>query len=127
MNFYITVVLIAVVLLIIILAAMGILINRSSKTTIYPPTYNNCPDYWSATDLSGNCTINNVNAGYLDGSFSTTNTPGYKKTDNLVNFNDTSWTSTYSSSQMCAWKTWANANNIEWDGISNYNGCATTN
>ena len=39
---------------------------------------------------------------------------------NVINFNDASWFSYYStSSSECAWKKWATHNNVVWSGITN--------
>jgi len=34
---------------------MGVMMKSQNKSTVYPPTMNTCPDYWTE-DASGNCT-----------------------------------------------------------------------
>jgi hypothetical protein len=50
------------------------------------------------------------------------NTVGYDRAKNIINFNDTRWSSGGKIS-VCAQKDWANKYNIMWDGVSNYNSC----
>jgi hypothetical protein len=54
-DFYFYACVIALIILIILLAMIGIAISYSKKLLIYPPTYKNCPDYWTEGDgTSGN-------------------------------------------------------------------------
>jgi|TARA_Y100000389_G_scaffold204641_1_gene258535 hypothetical protein len=59
----------------------------------------------------------------FNGSF---HIPGYvddlDKEMTYVNFNDDKWDHSIRS-RDCTYKAWANENNIEWEGVSNYNRC----
>ena len=132
MNFYIIVTTIAIIFLIIILTIMGIFLSNKTSNQIFPPVKNNCPDYWTTTtiDSSNNvCKINNKNSGKIlnaDGTYNTealAKVPGINTTRDEINFKDPGFSSTYKSTQICALHKWANANEIAWDGVSNYNGC----
>ena len=59
-DFYFYACVIALIILIILLAMIGIAISYSKKLLIYPPTYKNCPDYWT----EGDGTTGNGQAGY---------------------------------------------------------------
>jgi len=54
-SFYIIVLVVALVFLLMILTVMGVMMKSQNKSTVYPPTMNTCPDYWTE-DASGNCT-----------------------------------------------------------------------
>ena len=49
-DFYFYACVIALIILIILLTMIGIAISYSKKLLIYPPTYKNCPDYWTEGD-----------------------------------------------------------------------------
>lgn len=49
-DFYFYACVIALIILIILLAMIGIAISYSKKLLIYPPSYKNCPDYWTEGD-----------------------------------------------------------------------------
>jgi hypothetical protein len=59
-DFYFYACVIALIILIILLAMIGIAISYSKKLLIYPPTYKNCPDYWT----EGDGTTGNGQPGY---------------------------------------------------------------
>tara|TARA_B110000967_G_C18898635_1_gene572765 strand:+ start:3407 stop:3925 length:519 start_codon:yes stop_codon:yes gene_type:complete len=70
---------------------------------------------------------NNNNATNLKFRFNGSyRTPGYNNElgpeDTYVNFNDEYWNNSIESKD-CKYKLWSNKNNIEWEGISNYNRC----
>ena len=134
-TFHIIVLSVAVALLVLVLTVIGIMLTNRKTNLAYPPAYGTCPDYWAiGTDVSG-CIIpsfqSSLNIGGLynssSGSLNSSvmATPGYgSKTDpvtnmvtNYINFADSGWTG------VCNQKTWANQNNIVWDGVSNYNSC----
>ena len=121
--FYIIVLSIATILLILLLTYIGIKMKASKLSGgPYPPIKNSCPDYWTIND-KGKCVqpgVNGRNRG--KDALNDTNTKGYDKNKNAVDFNDKGWTSGGSSS-MCAQQKWANTNGILWDGVTNYNGC----
>jgi len=131
--FYIIVLTIAVVLLILILTYVGLLMkSTTSSQTSFPPTVNSCPDYWtSGIDLSS-CAIpatGSKNIGSIYGTngrlvltTAPSDTPGYKSNNNDIVFSSELW-SVGGSNTICKQKTWANKYGIQWDGISNFNGC----
>jgi len=134
--FYIIVLSVAIILLILILTYLGIVMTKNKKSdnsTAFPPIQSTCPDYWSIskTDLSS-CEVpikGARNAGTIYDTagavlLDSKTTPGYKtgSTPLKINFNDGAW-SAGGKSATCSQKTWANQNNVIWDGISNYNGC----
>lgn len=127
MNFYIIVTTVAVIFLIIILTIMGIFLSNKTSNQIFPPVKNNCPDYWTSVtiDSSNNiCKIDNKNKGKIietNGSYNLDNVPG--AANDSIDFKNPDFGSIYSSTQLCGLKKWANANEIAWDGVSNYNGC----
>ena len=82
---------------------------------LYPPNMSSCPDYWKL-DISGNCIIpGNVNLGNNPSNLK--NTIGYNSNKNTIDFKTPYW------ANPCDKKHWANMNNVQWEGISNYNGC----
>ena len=134
MDFYITVLLIAILLLILILTYIGIIINNQGSDSQFPPLANTCPDYW-VTDSSF-CYVpktNEKNTGIIYDEkkkikLNKKNTFGYnelKSGSNIIpriDFNAMDWTST-GTSTICAKKQWANNYGIIWDGVSNFNKC----
>ena len=118
--YYIIVGAVATIILVLILTYVGILMTSTQKKATYPPSYNLCPDYWKSTG-SGACVIptNNVNT-------KTTwvgDVYGYTAGDTSINFSDPAWSAGSTGEQRCGWQKWANANSIQWDGVTNYNGC----
>ena len=119
--FYIIVLSVAIMLLILILTYIGIkmVYNRNSAGNTFPPSYSPCPDYWE-TDSNGYCVVpgaQSINRG--SGPYSSSTTPGFN--NGSVDFTVAGWTNNGSS--ICSKRTWANSNNVVWDGITNYNGC----
>lgn len=100
-TFQKSVLIIALVVLIALLISVGILLNKHSKNTSWPPIQNTCPDYWTEGD-NGLCTtdLNALNTG--DGTVTST-----------ANAGDTT----------CLKRKWAIDNGIMWSGVSNYNSC----
>ena len=97
-TFQKSVLIIALVVLIALLISVGILLNKHSKNTNWPPTQNTCPDYWTEDD-DGTCNVNGLNTGN-----GVTSTDGAGET-------------------RCQKRTWAIDNDIMWSGVSNYNSC----
>jgi hypothetical protein len=129
-SFYNVTIIIALVILIIILIILAIIMSFKNKSLKYPPSYGNCPDYWSYNADNKSCRIPTVTAGVpglngvLPASISTTDTPGYNSSSTHIDFNNQSWNNLYSTkSKQCALKKWTNDKKVEWDGISNYNDC----
>jgi hypothetical protein len=143
--FYLIVAGVAIFVLVIILASMGLMLQYQDNQIVYPPTARTCPDYWSM-DLSGNCVFpsdTSVNVGNLDSSHAgihpsglTTNSPitsspllyaPFAKSTTTIT-GKTSWAfdpnnTAWGTNSVCLKRQWAKTNNIEWDGISNYNSC----
>lgn len=148
-SFYIIVLVVALVFLLMILTVMGVMMKSQNKSTVYPPTMNTCPDYWTE-DASGNCTrpdvTNTRNQGdyyvaakpAVDASGSKpavaattasltpfligTAGPPYASDANTFDPANKSWTLT-GKTAICAKRDWAVKHNIVWDGVSNYNNC----
>jgi hypothetical protein len=98
--FYKYALLIAVVFLIVCLIGIGILMQFQNAGTKFPLHPNVCPDRW---------TINPKNGDICDLMVSGTSS----KTITL---------SAYPN--ICDKYKWAKDNNVNWDGVSNYNGCS---
>lgn len=108
-TFQKSVLIIALFVLIALLISVGILLNKHSKNTNWPPTENTCPDYWTE-DANGICTAAGLNTGN-NGVTTTVITNEDDSTENVTN------------KTRCDKKKWANNNGIMWSGVSNYNGC----
>ena len=106
-TFQKSVLIIALVVLIALLISVGILLNKHSKNTNWPPIQNTCPDYWTE-DGSGNCKgeTNGLNIG-TGAVTSTVDSNGNNVTGET----------------RCQKRTWAINNGIMWSGVSNYNSC----
>jgi hypothetical protein len=118
--YYIIVSVVATIILVLVLTYVGILITSTQKKATYPPSYNLCPDYWKSNG-SGVCVMptNGVNTtSPMKG-----NTYGYTEGSNSINFSDAGWSAGGTGDQRCGWQKWANLNEIQWDGVTNYNGC----
>lgn len=143
-SFYVIVLVVALVFLLMILTVMGVMMQSQNKSTVYPPTTNNCPDYWTE-DASGTCTrpsgsnaSNARNQGdyYVAAKPATGNvaataasliplskdTSPYASSDSTFDPANKSWTLT-GKTAICAKRDWAVKHNIVWDGVSNYNNC----
>jgi hypothetical protein len=130
MDLYYTIVLtIAIMLLIVVLAIIGVSMTRKSVMP-YPPSSQQCPDYWSLANDGVSCMIpskGSKNAGAIYDSagkilINQNNTPGLSSDSKSVKFDNTLWASGGTTAQ-CSEKTWANKFNVMWDGISNFNKC----
>lgn len=141
MNFYTIVLIIAIVLLILALTGLSLMLTKVGTTTSFPPISNTCPDGWtSGTDGSGNITCTSAGSNVPDrydvnDSYSK-NSPGYinsyyssgpKFSGGVSSENVTSLTTKKISinkgivKNVCDQKTWADANKIIWDGVTNSN------
>ncbi len=124
-SFHIIVLTIAVIILILVLTVIGIMMtNKTYDSSVFPPSTNSCPDYWTATSTNGECSIGSVNKGNQTGSRfdieNPRNTPGYST--GKVNFSHQNWSSN-GGTALCNQKDWAIKYGISWDGVANYNGC----
>ena len=108
-TFQKSVLIIALFVLIALLISVGILLNKHSKNTNWPPTQNTCPDYWTE-NADGTCTaVAGLNIG--NNGVNTTEITVGGSTENVTD------------KSRCDKKKWANNNGIMWSGVSNYNGC----
>ena len=137
MDFYTIVLIIAIILLILALTGLSLMLTQVGSTKAFPPIINTCPDGWTAsTDGSGNpiCTSGTTNKPPIydvSGAYSK-NSPGYI---NYYYSTDPKFVGGVTSTQeatsltinkgivknVCDQKTWADANKIIWDGVTNSN------
>ena len=148
--FHKIVIIIAIVIFVISLTWFGIQIHsiKTKDSSVYPPTFDTIPDYWTVdaaglavvptsrnapripltaprydatTDINLNTWYTN-NPGYTPGL-----TPASGNNPATVNFADPAWKSygTQVSNRVadCIYKEWANRVGVTWDGISNYTQC----
>lgn len=136
--FYKITILVAIIFLILILTVIGILMGKKSNVVTYPPVASQCPDYW--TYDGSNCVVPNTGCPANDGSvkdckpnmlngisvanLTPTSVSGLTRVSNpdktttySIDFNNPGWKGT------CGQMQWAKKNNIEWDGVSNFNSC----
>jgi hypothetical protein len=99
-----------------------------NKGAPFPPIANPCPDYWNVNS-DGKCsaTIKSAtdntfyNIGTLSMPLNTSDTAPYA-TNNIFDPKNVKWAAS-GKSAICAQRDWSLQNGIEWQGISNYNGC----
>jgi hypothetical protein len=103
-KFYKIATLIGIIFLILCLIGIGILMQYQNAGMKFPIHPNICPDFWTGSDDGTKC----------DNS-------SKKNIGNLKNENNTLTLSTYPN--ICDKYKWATDNKINWDGVSNYNGC----
>jgi hypothetical protein len=119
--FYVIVLSVAVLLLILILTYIGVkMTDKSSNLSVYPPASQSCPDYWTQIAGTKKCSIpnNRKNAQMISN-----NDPSTRgMTGNTIDFDDAGWENN-GKTKLCNQKEWAIKNRIQWDGVSNYNGC----
>lgn len=96
--FYKYALIIAVVFLIVCLIGIGILMQFQNAGTKFPLHPNMCPDKWTISSDGKTCNL--MANGVASKSISL---------------------STYPS--ICEKYNWAKKQNVNWDGVSNYNGC----
>ena len=123
---------IAIVVLIVILIFVGIMMQYQNAGDSWPPTSSDCPDGWAtaatgcAIPTSAAATIGGTNVGTLsalDGSTTwATNIAASGPANYVVDPKNVNWTKQGLTPQ-CAIGAWANQNNIQWNGYSNFNGC----
>jgi hypothetical protein len=105
MNFYSIASIIALVILIICLIGIGILMQYQNAGITFPLHPNKCPDLWTFDATQNKCVSNaNKNVGKL---------PPSTPVDPLT-----------SSKATCDKYIWTRQNGINWDGVSNFNGCS---
>lgn len=126
-SFHTIVLTIAVIILILVLTVIGIMMtNKTYDSSVYPPTTNECPDYWTSSG-SGSCTYTagkntgeNISGTTTPKFTSGTDTKGLSGT--TINFDHAGWSSN-GGTALCNQKDWAIKYGISWDGVANYNGC----
>ena len=118
-SFFIVVLSIASIILIISLATIGVAMQKGARGGTFPPVASGCPDGWTTTSSDRNAAneIQYVCAG--PSSFTQASA-----VDGLT-WTDTGKTLAYndSTTSICDRRKWATKNNIQWDGVSNYNSC----
>jgi hypothetical protein len=132
MNFYVVVIAIAVIIFTAIMVWFAYTLNAVTSKEIFPPVTNLCPDGWTSSTTSAGvnkCSITgttgNVGTGIPTQSPNenlynkTTTTAG---TVTTVYPDATSW-NLNGMSTICGKRMWANQYNVQWGGVSNYNGC----
>lgn len=129
---------IAIIVLIIILVLVGILLEKDKNNKTFPPTSNQCPDFWTQTiddstnDIVCNAEKGNINAAQFPVNRESGSTllepPDEVKIADILSGGGAGTTVTeptdYSGlSDTCKKKKWADYWSVQWDGISNYNSC----
>lgn len=101
-RFYKIGILVAIIFLIVCLIGIGILMQNQNAGMKFPIHPNVCPDTWniSADGLSCKVNANNDNKGTSNGDLSIS-----------------------TLSTTCDKKKWSKQNVVNWDGVSNFNGC----
>ena len=130
--FYLVTLIVAGILLILGLTYVGIRLgqqySKGIEDAVFPPVSKTCPDRWGS-EKDGEkvlCKIpgaTDINSGVSPDDYKVrTITHGLNAGKDAIDFNDEEWAKT-GVSNTCALKKWANTYNIQWDGITNYNGC----
>jgi hypothetical protein len=109
----------------------GIPVNANMKNTGNISRTSNGANGFKVDDTSGqNIGLCKDVVGFGCKSSGTYLELGSAPSSNTVNYqyaklnNNTNWSTLYPGiSERCAQKSWANAMNITWDGVTNYNGC----
>ncbi len=129
-SFHTIVLTIAVIILILALTVIGIMMtNKTYDSSVYPPTTNECPDYWTGNTVAGVTTCTYTSGKNTGENISGTTTPKFTsgtdtkgRTNTTIDFNDAGWSSN-GGTKLCNQKDWAIKYGISWDGVANYNGC----
>ena len=100
-KFYNIALFIALVILIVCLIGIGILMQYQNAGMKFPVHPNICPDLWNINSDNTICTPH----------------------DQRVNVGPSNLTSYTLTNNICTNHQWAKKNGINWDGVSNYNGC----
>jgi len=130
--FYLVTLIVAGILLILGLTYVGIRLgqqySKGIEDAVFPPVSKTCPDRWGS-EKDGEkvlCKIpgaTDINSGVSPDDYKVrTITHGLNAGKDAIDFNDEEWAKK-GVSNTCALKKWANTYNIQWDGITNYNGC----
>jgi hypothetical protein len=118
-SFYVIVLTVAALILIIVLTYIGVkMTDKSSNLSVYPPFTQPCPDYWVQSAGTKMCSIPPANKKNSKNFGSDT----HGMSGGIIDFGNNGWERN-GKSKLCNQKDWANKNDIQWDGVSNYNGC----
>jgi len=129
--YYTIVVIIALIILIGSLSVIGVMLTSGSNKKAFPEFQDTCPDYWTlaATDNTHICYppksgVNTPNDAAYAGDKPTISHAGVTTVKNgakwsveKLDLKPSNWTS------ICDKSSWANANGLVWDGVSNTNEC----
>ena len=110
MDFYTITTISAILLLIIVLTTIGVVLTNSISSEEFPKFHNPCPDYWRYSNIPNvgeYCTSNKIN--------SPVGVPTRFRINNQIK----------KSEQLQNNCNWAKSNNVNWDGVRNYNKCIT--
>jgi len=125
-TFYVIVLVVAVIMLVIVLAIFGVMMQHQNNQTVYPPTSNRCPDFWTYDNGVCSKPSSSINLGIYSDSAKTLNAdpklPPYTSTIATFDPSNNQW-SLSGKSVVCAQRDWATQSGIVWDGVSNYNNC----
>ena len=108
MDFYKSILILAVLSLIIVLSIFGVILSNMSKKQIYPASISKCPDYYSL--IAGTCVSNETLYSKSDDS-------KCGNVDYTTDYYNVSGTGP--NSGLCSKKRWANDCGVSWDGITN--------
>jgi hypothetical protein len=144
--FYLIVLAIATIVLILLLTFIGLMMKKQNTSDVFPPVANTCPDGWTYDAVSNACLFGQDNYGYNSAGTAYVKTDAYKVFDNLRDnsaniiyrvdatnagikgfkldpVNGAPIWNTGGLTSLCSQKSWANKNQLLWDGVSNYNSC----
>jgi hypothetical protein len=120
-SFQVIVLSMAVIVLVLVLTFVGVVMSKQNSSQVYPPTLNDCPDYWEVRADGSGCNVP-VKGRANSGPAKFTSDTKALLTDTkiasgqYINFKDNAWAS------VCTKQCWATNNGIKWDGVTNYNG-----
>ena len=117
-SFYTIVVLVAVVFLIVCLIIVGIMMQYQKGDDAFPPKANICPDKWTIGATNGACSPGGSNGNIVAAAAWC----GNNSTVCSVSSGGSEYTFSNDAS-VCDKQKFAKANDILWDGVSNYNKC----
>lgn len=107
MNFYKFICILALVLLIVCLACIGVAMNSTSNSSIFPPNVSECPDFYK------------MDSSYCTPLYTITKSSDSDCTSKSFDSDPYTNSGMGPSSGMCEKQKWANACGVNWDGITN--------
>jgi hypothetical protein len=135
MNFYVVVLAVAIIIFTAIMVWFAYTLNAVTSKEIFPPVTSVCPDGWDSVPVGDVSTCKKIGvAGNVGTGLpalaanSSLGTAVYDRTgtgaDTVTRvFPDATAWSTGGVSVICGKRAWANQYNVQWGGVSNYNGC----